>query len=200
MVGNVAMAGTLILLFVVPALAGDPLPPEISFSQFGLGPWGWLFSVWVVLLPIACFSYYRAGPVKPRAALILLTIGAFGCLVMAVVRTDAGGLQASGNAQIHTAASVLALFGIPYSSVVLLWTYGRRWRLVGIALAVVHTVGIALLLLAATGLDTAGMGQERSWAFWQFVAVLADHALVLALAVATQLVPRASKPRAASIQ
>lgn len=198
--GNVALLGTLVLLFLVPEIAGDPLPPEISFSQFGLGPNGWLFSLWVLLLPTAALLFWSVAPRRPRAALILLGIGAFGCLVMAIVRTDAGGLQASGNAQIHTAASVLALFGVPYGSFVLLWTHGRVWRGVGLALAAAHTVGIALLLLAATGLDTAGLGPSRSWAFWQFIAVLADHGLVLALAVATNVALRSDRRPAASIQ
>lgn len=199
-VGNLGIAAALVLLFVIPEVNHDPLPPEISFSQFGLGPNGWLFSLWAVMLAVGCLALYRACPVRSRLALVLLLIGAFGCIVMAIVRTDAGGAQTSVNAQIHTAASVLALFGLPYGCLAALWQFGRRWRQLGLVVTVVHTVGIALLLLAATGLDTAGLGQERSWAFWQLIAVLADHALGVALAVAVHLSYRAARASAASIQ
>lgn len=182
--GHVALVLAWVLLFLIPALNGDPLPPEISFSQFGLHRWGWLFSIWAVLLPLSAWCYRAAGGHRTRWGTVLLVIGSFGCLVMAVVRTDAGGAQLSTNAQIHTAASVLALFGVPYACLAMLWVIDRRWRAAGVAVAAVHTISIVLLLIAATGVDTAGMGAEKSWAFWQFVAVLADHGLATLLAAA----------------
>jgi hypothetical protein len=40
-----------------------------------------------------------------------------------------------------------------------------------------------LLLLAAVGLDTAGLGPPRSWAFWQAVAVVLCEVLTVTMAV-----------------
>lgn len=47
-----AVAGW-VLWVVMQALAGDPFPPEISVSQYGLGPTGWVFTVWALALAAA---------------------------------------------------------------------------------------------------------------------------------------------------
>jgi hypothetical protein len=65
---------------------------------------------------------------------------------------------------------------------------------------VVSAVSLTLLLLAAGGMDTAGMGPQASWAFWQTVAILTEitMAAIYAIGVRTIPAPPAAEPSALS--
>lgn len=170
------------------AVSGQWLPPPISISQYGVGPDGWIFSVWATALASAPVLLGFALPARlpgVRTGRVLAVIGLVGALVMAVVRTDPGGAQESVNAQIHTAGSVAALVFLPFGMLALLWGRGRPWRALSLALLATTAVGLVLLLFAAGGADTAGLGPARSWALWQTVAVVASavHVIVLTIAV-----------------
>lgn len=183
-----AVAVSTALFVVMQAVAGDWLPPEISFSQYGVGPHGWIFSLFLITFGLAPLLLERAVPAH-RAVRVLLLVGMAGCLVMALVRTDAGGLQHSLQAKIHMGGAVLGLSGSPLGCAGLLWQFRRTWRPVTAVLVVVSTSAILLLLVTATGVDTLGLGTETSWAVWQTVATLADMVLAIAAVGSVRPVP-----------
>ena len=56
-----------LLWIVMQIIAKDPFPPEISVSQYGLGPGGWVFSVWAVALAVAPLLVIHTAPVPGPA-------------------------------------------------------------------------------------------------------------------------------------
>ena len=50
--GGCAVAGW-VLWVAIQVVAKDPFPPEISLSQYGLGEFGWVFTVWAIVLAAA---------------------------------------------------------------------------------------------------------------------------------------------------
>ncbi len=166
------------------AVAGQWFPPPVSVSQYGIGPWGWLFSVFVVTMSAAPLVLERCSPRPSPAVRGFLWTGLAGALVMAVVRTDTGGAQASWNAKVHMIGSIFCLAFVPLGMVTALWLRGGAARVVGLLEIAVVEVAIVLLLAAAAGLDTAGLGPTRSWAFWQAVASVVCVLMVVTMAVA----------------
>lgn len=173
-----------VLCVAVQAVAGVWFPPPISLSQYGIGPQGWIFSLWVLTLAAAPIISQSLVPQRTRWGARFLLVGAVGTAVMAVVRTDVGGEQGSVNAKIHMVGSILALFFIPLGVAVVLWACGRVWRWVGLIMLTAIAASLVLLLLAAAGLDTTGRGPQLSWVWWQTVAAVLDHLIVLVLGLA----------------
>jgi len=168
------------------ALAGQWFPPPVSMSQYGVGRWGWVFSLWVVSFSLAPVLLEQALPHRSMLTRVLLLLGLTGTIVMAIVRTDAGGAQVSLNAKIHMAGSIFCMAFLPLGMLSGMWRRGVRWRWLGIAEAGFVAVTMALLLFAAAGYDTAGLSASRSWAFWQAVAVVGCLAMVGSFAVMTR--------------
>jgi hypothetical protein len=179
---------SMVLAVLAQAFKHDWLPPEISFSQYGVGPTGFLFSLWVVTVVAAPLCFFRFRPAG-RVAAVLLWIAAAGALVMAAVRTDPSGLQQSWNSRVHTAGSVILLACLPFGICLGLAEARRRWLVLAWLLLIVAAVSLTLLLFAAAGYDTAGVGPQESWAFWQTVAILAEIAMVVVYAVGVRTVP-----------
>lgn len=172
------------LLWVgIQVIANDPFPPEISVSQYGLGPSGWVFTVWVIALAAAPLLLHAGapapGPVRP-----LLGLGFAGALVMAVVRTDEGGGAMSGHARVHMIGATVALVFLPLGIVVALRPAPPRIRRIAYALTAAAAVLGGLVVLSSTGLDTSGLGAARSWALWQGALVVVEMLLVTVYAVA----------------
>jgi hypothetical protein len=189
-----AVAGWL-LWIAVQLVARDPFPPDISFSQYGLGATGWLFSVWVVVLAVAPLLLFAYRPV-PGPARWLLLIGFAGTLVMAVVRTDEGGVQMSTNATVHMVGAVIALVFVPLGTAFVLRFAARPWRWLGVGLITAAAVIGSLVLLAAAGVNTAGRGPAQDWALWQGVLVLLEMVLVGLYALVVSTVdPRSGRAR-----
>lgn len=186
--GVACVVASIVLCVVVQVVSGDYLPPEVSFSQYGVGPHGWIFSLWAVLFPLGPLCFVRYRPAR-RLAVWLLWICFAGCLLMAIVRTDPSGLQQSLNSRVHTAGSVLALFGLPLGVSFALDHAAQRWRVAAWALTAVAAITLILLLVSATGVDTVGIGAAHSWAFWQTGALFADIALLIVHALGVRTVP-----------
>lgn len=165
------------------AVADQWFPPPVSVSQYGIGPWGWLFSVFVVTMSAAPLCFERLSARRPRIVRSMLWLGLAGALVMAVVRTDAGGAQASVNAKVHMVGSIVCLTFVPLGMFAVLWLRGGAARLVGIVEILMVEASITLLLCAAAGLDTAGLGPTRSWALWQAVAAVICVLMVVTMAI-----------------
>ncbi|WP_196073157.1 DUF998 domain-containing protein [Nakamurella alba] len=167
-----------VLVVAMQAVKGDWLPPDISVSQYGVGSTGWVFSAFLVVLGVSTLLWWTRSP-RARTSLVLLVAGALGCMVTAVVRTDPGGLQQSWTAKVHMAGSVLALVCLPLGMRILLAASRAALRRAGLLVTWGSALALILLLLAAFGLDTAGLGPQDSWAMWQAVAVVLDLALLL---------------------
>jgi len=185
--GRGCAAGGWVLWIAVQVVADDPFPPEISLSQYGLGGAGWLFSLWVVLLATGPLLLLRFRPV-PGPARWLLAIGYLGTWTMALVRTDEGVVQMSGHAMVHMAGAVIALVFLPLGIGFVLRHAARAWWLTGCVLIAAAAVVGALVLLAAAGLDSAGLGPARSWALWQGTLVVIEMLLVTVYAIAVTTV------------
>lgn len=169
------------LLFVLMQwVSGDWLPPKISFSQYGVGPHGWLFSLYLVAFSAGPVLLDRARPTG-RLTTVLLVIGFLGCLLMALVATDPGGLQQSGRAKVHMVGSVFGLSMVPIGCCLSLLRGRRAPRWVPFGLVGISAVSLVLLLLSAVGVDTLGVGSAESWTYWQMVAAIADMIMLLAL-------------------
>ncbi|MGI8417019.1 MAG: DUF998 domain-containing protein [Nakamurella sp.] len=165
------------LLFVgMQAAKGDWLPPQISVSQYGVGSYGWIFSLFCLALGATTLCMDRALPTG-RLVRWLLVLGALGCLVMAFVHTDAGGLQQSPRAKIHMIASIVALTAMPIGMCLGVLRGRRLNRLIPWSLTVFSAVCLVLLVMSAFGIDTLGVGSNKSWAIWQTGAALAEMVL-----------------------
>jgi hypothetical protein len=175
------------LWVAVQVVNDDPFPPEISLSQYGLGAAGWLFSVWVIVLATGPLLLLRYRPV-PGPARALVLIGFVGTVVMALVRTDEGAPQMTAHAKVHMAAAVLALVFLPLGILFALRYAERRWYRLGVLVVVFGGVVGVLILLAAAGVDTAGLGPARSWAFWQGTLIVIEMVLVTLYAAVIQTV------------
>lgn len=173
-----------VLAVVTWWFSGDAFPPTISLSQYGIGPWGWLFTCWALTFAIAVMLLYRVFPAPARLTTWFAMTGAAGAVVMGAVRTDRGGAQHSFHAKVHMTGSILALVGLPIATWLTLRVLGPWWRRWSGALVLISAVSLVLLVAAAFGWDSLGLGQARTWAFWQLIAVLADQALLAGLAVA----------------
>lgn len=191
--GVVSVVLSYLLLIAVQIIKHDWLPPEISFSQYGVGAWGWLFSLFLVAFAAAPLMTERAVT-SGRFVWALLVVGLFGCLVMALVPTDPGGLQESARARVHMTGSVFGLSMTPLGVAAALLRHRRVPPMLPILLAAVSTAAIALLLVSAAGVDTLGVGTVKSWAVWQTVAALADLVLVGLMGVAHRPLASASPP------
>ena len=184
--GEIWVAASIVLLLLMQLVSGAWFPPPISISQYGIGLWGWLFSLWAVSLGAMPLCLLRAlqtaGDGRHRLGTVLICTGTIGALVMAVVRTQDGGAQVLWNAKVHMVGSIVASALIPLGVLAVMWTFGGRWRIAATIEVVLVAIALALLLMAAGGLDTAGLGRERSWAFWQMVAVLVSEVLFVTMA------------------
>ncbi|MDQ6657662.1 MAG: DUF998 domain-containing protein [Actinomycetota bacterium] len=174
------------LLFVVmQAVKGDWLPPQISVSQYGVGGNGWIFSLFCLAIAGTTLCMDRALPTG-RLVRVLLVLGALGCLVMAAVHTDPGGLQQSPRAKIHMVASVFALSAMPIGMCLGVLRGRRLHRLIPWSLTVFSAVCLVLLLVSASGIDTLGVGSNESWAIWQTGAIIAEMVLIVVQTVASR--------------
>lgn len=176
-----ALAGW-VLWVAMQVLAGDPFPPEISVSQYGLGPAGWVFTVWALTLAAAPLlllpSLLPARTPARRAAAALLWVGFAGAAVMAIVRTDDGGGAMSGHARVHMAGAVVALVFLPAGILVALRRATARARRTACVLAAAAAVTGALVVVSAAGVDTVGWGAPGSWALWQGTLIVLEMLLV----------------------
>ena len=180
--GRSCAAAGWLLWIVMQVVADDPFPPEVSVSQYGLGAFGWVFTVWALALAAAPILLLRAAP-APGPAAALLWVGFAGAAVMAVVRTDEGGGAMSGHAQVHMVGAAVALVFLPLGIRFALRGAGVFTRRLCSVLVVVAAFFGTLVLLSAAGVDTAGLGAPRSWALWQGTLVVVEMLLVSVHAV-----------------
>ncbi len=78
---------------------------------------------------------------------------------------------------------MVALVCLPLGILCALRYADRRWFRLGAVTVLAGSVAGALLLLAAVGADTAGLGPAKSWAFWQGTLIIIEMLLVTLFAV-----------------
>lgn len=181
-IGAVAALASCLLLITVQIVSGDWLPPAISFSQYGVGPHGWLFSFYLLCFAFAPVCLDRARPTA-RTIAVMLLIGLAGCTLMALVSTDPGGLQHSMRAKVHMVGSVVGLSMTPLGMAGSMWIARRLPRPLIAAVIGFSTLSLILLLVSAVGVDTLGVGSVTSWAIWQTCAAVADVVLLILMTV-----------------
>ena len=187
-VGRVATLAAIVFCLLLQWINHDWFPPEVSVSQYGIGPRGWVFTTWSALLAVSVLALTRGGPDlgvrRTRLVYCWLAAGSAGLVVMGIVRTDAGGAQQSWHARTHMVGSILALLALPVGILLAIGWARVRWRRAAVVCAAVSAVALLLVLAAALGAPTPGMDAQHSWAFWQAVAVTADMLLVGVFALA----------------
>lgn len=186
--GRAATLAAIVVLVLLQEINHDWFPPDISVSQYGVGPRGWVFSCWAALLALSMLALTLGGPAVDgrtmRTVHGWVAAGIVGLLVMGIVRTDTGGAQHSWHAKVHMAGSILALLALPVGIVLALGWARRSWRLAALTLTAISAAALVLVVGSAFGLATLGMDAPHSWAFWQSVAVTVDMALVSVFALA----------------
>lgn len=185
-VGWTATVAAVVLMIAVQWVNDDWLPPEISLSQYGLGPHGWLFNLNLISTGVAGVAWYLCGPPN-RITGCLIAIGAAGSLIAAFIPTQPGGAQETWNATVHMIGSVMLVAALPLGLSRMVRVRPRWWWWVADALVVASAVTLTLLVLAALGWDTAGLGPQRSWALWQGVSVVWQLSLLVWVGLARGL-------------
>ena len=140
-VGRLATFSAVVFLLLLQWINDDWFPPEISVSQYGVGPRGWVFTCWAALLAVSVLALTRGGPDlgarRTRLVYFWLAAGSAGLVVMGIVRTDAGGAQQSWHARTHMVGSILALVALPVGILLALGWARRGWRRAALGLAAI---------------------------------------------------------------
>jgi hypothetical protein len=182
--GRFAAVASLILCVLIQYVNHDFFPPDVSISQYGVGPRGWVFTAWTAVVALAALTLRAGGSMHEHHVGHWLAAGSVGLVVMGIVRTDASGLQQSIHAKVHMGASIVALVALPIG-MTLAMDHARIWlRRCSWALLLVGSISLVMVLVSAAGVATPGLDSQHSWALWQSVAVSADMLLLAALAVA----------------
>lgn len=195
LVGRIAAAASLVLCVLVQWVNHDFLPPDISISQYGLGPHGWVFTVWVAMVALAVLTLQAGGTVRHHRVGNWLAAGSVGLLVMGVVRTDGDGLQQSLHARVHMIGSIVALIALPLGMALVMSHASPRWRTGSWILVGLSSLCLILVLISAAGVATPGLDAQRSWSLWQSVAVTSDMVLLAGFGVSS-FQSRQQQPRA----
>lgn len=196
-IGRIAAALSLVLCVLLQWLDHDFFPPKVSISQYGIGPHGWIFTLWSALVALAVLALQAGRTVRRRHVSHWLMAGAAGLVVMGNVRTDANGLQQSVHGSVHMLASIVALVALPIGMTLAISPSNSGWRKVSWMIVGLSALSLALVLLSAVGCATAGLDARRSWSLWQSVAVTSDM-LLLAVFAVNSSAPRRDLTRAPS--
>jgi hypothetical protein len=195
--GRIAAVLSLVLCLLLQAVNHDFFPPQVSVSQYGIGPRGWVFTCWTVVVAVAAAALHAGGGADRFRAGRWIATGGVALVIMGAVRTDADGLQHSLHAKVHMAASIVALAALPIG-MALAMSHARAWlRRTGWLLVLGISVSLVMVLVSAAGVGTPGFDPAQSWALWQAVAVSLDMVLIAAFALSSFPRHQAHQPAAA---
>lgn len=178
MIGRAAAALSLVLCLLMQWINHDFFPPDVSISQYGVGPYGWIFTLWAATMALAVLALQAGGTVRPHRIGNWLVAGSIGLVVMGVVRTDANGLQQSLHARVHMIASIVALLTLPLGIALAMYHAKPRWRTFAWVMTGLSVLSLVLVLISAGGVATPGLDPQHSWSLWQSVAVTLDMLLL----------------------
>jgi hypothetical protein len=177
-IGRIGAGLSLVLCVLVQWINHDFFPPNVSISQYGLGPRGWVFTVWVTMVSLAVLMLQAGGSVDHHRVGNWLVAGSIGLVVMGVVRTDANGLQQSLHARVHMIASIVGLIALPIGMALAMSNAGPRCRTMSWVLVGLSSLCLVMVLVSAAGVATPGLDAQHSWSLWQSVAVTVDMLLL----------------------
>lgn len=167
----------------------DFLPPKVSMSQYGVGPFGWTFTVTLFLLAggslAMAWSDVRRLPRPPRAVTIMTVVWAVCIMLTAMVPADPDLSQPTITGRVHTLVASLALIVLPIAAVIRV-TLARRLppkalRVVICMIAIMSELSLIMLVVAAFGDDITGLGAHTAWAVYESSSVVLDVVLVYLL-------------------
>lgn len=203
---QVAGAATLV---AVQVITDTWLPPPISFSQYGVGGTGWIFTLMLFLMAAASGAIARAawlaGMVRSLGAVLPWGLWILGLIVMGLVPTNEYPEPLGLNGQVHQAAAIIGLIAGPIGALLLVGVRpptgrGRVARRTVLGCGLLSYVFLILLVATNFDIDITGLGPDRAWAVHQSVAVCLDIVLGFALcAVIEQRSTRADHVPAPSV-
>lgn len=167
------------------AVKGDWFPPENSMSQYGVGRYGWVFTVCVAALGLAGLAMavgtLRTTTAMRRTTAILLIVWGGPLLLTGVVPADATAAHPSAAGVTHMYLSAVALLALPMAGFLTALSgrpTARPVRLTLLVLCVLSELSLVLLLLAANGVDVSGLGSRAAWSLYQSISVVLDVAIL----------------------
>lgn len=178
---------------VMQAVGGDWFPPEVSISQYGVGEYGWMLTMTLLLFATASglllWGAYRQVSARRWQVALPWTIWIIALVVMAFVPTNEWPAPLSLSGQIHQAAAVCGLFAAPIGAVLMVEPFprgvrtgpGATARIIVISSAAASWFFLGLLLLTNIDIDVTGFGYQRAWSLHQTVAVVMDIVMTFAL-------------------
>ncbi|PRZ42850.1 uncharacterized protein DUF998 [Antricoccus suffuscus] len=189
------MHATVVSSIVMQIGKGDFLPPKVSMSQYGVGPFGWTFTITLILLAAGSMTMaiadLRRFPPPPRAVTILIAIWAVGVVLTGLVPADPDQSIPTLAGRAHTLFASLALIVLPIAAVIRV-TMARRQppkplRITICVLAFASELSLGLLVLAATGIDITGLGPHSAWALYESSSVVLDVVLIYLMCMVARI-------------
>lgn len=191
LLGAAVTAGGICTAYAMQYVKDAPFPPKVSISAYGLPPHGWIMTLAATLIGLGSVPLtivLRSGMVRPpRVVPILLVVWTVGTITLGWVHTNQPHTPAGPSTLVHQGAAIIAMVAFPIA-VGFLIADRIRTRIASLAdsmvmatLAVASLTCLVLLFLAAFGVNTAGIGVHRSWAFYQFAAAMIDLLLVFVI-------------------
>lgn len=182
-------------MVAMQAVSGDWFPPEVSISQYGVGGYGWMLTMTLLLMAgasaLLLWGAYRQAAANTWPVVLAWSVWIVALVVMAFVATNEYPAPLSFTGQVHQAAAVCGLFAAPIGATLMVG-FGQRGR-TGRAAARARTIVIAsaglswfflaLLVLTNVDIDLTGLGNRRAWSLHQTLAVLLDIVMVFALII-----------------
>lgn len=189
------MHATIVSSIVMQIGKDDFLPPKVSMSQYGVGPFGWTFTVTLILLAAGSMTMLIADvrrlPVPPRAVLILISVWSVCVVLTALVPADPDQSMPTLTGRAHTLFASLALIVLPVAAVIRATIARRRppkpLRVAICVIALASETSLALLVVAANGVDLTGLGPHSAWALYESSSVVLDVILVYLLCVVARI-------------
>ncbi len=187
-------AGTVSLL-AMQAVRGDWFPPEVSISQYGVGEYGWMLTMTLLLLAVASalllWGADRQSAARDWRVILPWAVWTVVLVVMAFVPTNEWPAPLTTTGKIHQGAAIFGLFFAPIGAVFMAGlgrrdapnTVAARARATAIACAGLSWFFLGLLLLTNIDVDITGLGYQRAWSLHQTLAVVLDIVMVFALIV-----------------
>lgn len=196
------VAGAVTLL-AVQAITDTWLPPPVSFSQYGVGDTGWIFSLMLVLMAAASGAIVRAawlaGMVRSLGSALPWGLWILGLVVMGLVPTNEYPEPLGLNGQVHQAAAIVGLLAGPVGAFLLVGLRrppgrGRAARRTVLGCGLLSYLFLILLVATNFGVDITGLGPDRAWAVHQSVAVCLNIVMGFALCVVIDQRSRRADP------
>ena len=183
------MHATVAASIVMQEAKGDFLPPQVSMSQYGVGRYGWSFTLTLTLWALASLAMAAAdvlrAPPPPVVVTALLVVWSICTVLVGIIRADEDTSAPTAGGRAHMLLAGLALIVLPIAALIRVSVGPRQPPiLMGAAvcsLAVISGLSLLMLVLAAFGTDITGLGAHVAWALYETISVVTDVVIVYLL-------------------